>query len=111
MVEYSVFDSVCGEYQMPRARHASRKRSRALSPAKTLAKVRAAAFDMEEPLNEAIDYIVAVRLIGIGLTTLDNDHGRAILATAWSLSKRLDTLKSLWKKIFADVAKHRASRP
>ena len=49
---------------MPRARRASRKRSRASS----LAKVRALAFAMEEPLNEAIDHVVALRLMGWGLT-------------------------------------------
>jgi hypothetical protein len=47
----------------------------------------------------------------MGLTALDNDYARAVRAAAWSLSKRLDTLKCLWKKIFADVAKHRAPRP
>jgi len=87
---------------MPRTRPASRKRSRA--PAKRLTKVRAFAFVMEEPLNEAIDHVVALHLIGCGLTALDNDHGRAILATSWEASKRLDRLKELWRQIFAETA-------
>jgi len=87
---------------MPRTRPASRKRSRA--PAKRLTKVRAFAFVMEEPLNEAIDHVVALRLIGCGLSALDNDHGRAILATSWEASKRLDRLKELWRRIFAQTA-------
>ena len=37
---------------------------------------------MEEPLNEAIDHVVALRLMGWGLTALDKDNGRAVLAEA-----------------------------
>jgi hypothetical protein len=85
---------------MPRARRASRKRSRASS----LAKVRALAFDMEEPLNEAIDHVVALRLMGWGLTALDKDNGRAVLAASWEASKRLDLLKDIWEKMFRATA-------
>ena len=92
---------------MPRTRRASRTRSRAPSPAKRLAKVRALVFDMEEPLNEAIDYVVALRLIGCGLAALDNDNGRAILATAWAVSKRLDALKALWGRMLPSQSRRR----
>jgi hypothetical protein len=45
--------------------------------------------------NEAVDFAIALRLIGTALVTLDNDHGRAVLAAAWEVSKRLDSLKQL----------------
>jgi len=84
---------------MPRAHRAPRRRSRALTPAKSLAKVRALVLDMEEPLNAAIDQVSALRLIGFGLTVLDDDSGRAVLAAAWAAAKRLDRLKEIWQRM------------
>jgi hypothetical protein len=65
---------------MPRRRRAPRSRSRVLAT-----------------LNEAIDYAITLRLLGTALTALDNEHGRAVLAAAWNLANRLDTLKAMLK--------------
>ncbi len=75
------------------------KRSRARTSAKPPAKVHDLVFDMEVPLNEAIDHLVALRLIGRNLTTLDKENGRAIVTTSWAASQQLDTLKDIWNRI------------
>ncbi len=59
------------------------KRSRARTSAKPPAKVHDLVFDMEVPLNEAIDHLVALRLI----------------TTSWAASQQLDTLKDIWNRI------------
>ena len=59
------------------------------TPAKSRAKVHDLLFDMEVPLNEAIDHVVALRLIGCGLTTLDKENGRSIVTTSWAASQQL----------------------
>jgi len=94
-----VFDSTIEEYAMPRIPRAPRKRSRAGTRAKSPAKLHDLVFDMEVPLNEAIDHVVALRLIGCGLTTDDRDNGRAIVTTSWAASQQLDALKDIWRKM------------
>jgi hypothetical protein len=49
--------------------------------------------NIERLLSEAISFVIALRLMGTALVTLDNDHGRGVLATSWEVSKRLDVLK------------------
>ncbi len=84
---------------MPGRSRAPGKRSRARAPAKPAAKIQDLVFDMEVPLNEAIDHVVALRLIGCGLTTDDRDNGRAIVTTSWAASQQLDALKDIWRKM------------
>jgi hypothetical protein len=75
-------------------------RKPAKDAATSLEKVRAIAFDMEEPLNEALDFVVALRLIGNGLIANHDDDGRAIYTIAWAASERIETLKEKWERIF-----------
>jgi hypothetical protein len=84
---------------MARKRSARKQRS-PKDPAAPLEKVRAIAFDMEEPLNEALDFVVALRLIGNGLIANHDDDGRAIFTIAWAASERIAVLKEKWEGIF-----------
>jgi hypothetical protein len=92
---------------MPRTKRAPGKRPRARDTAKSLAKVRGLAVDMEVPLDEAADFVLALRLIGNGLIADYNNDGRAIAAVAWAASQRLDALRDIWDRMF----KATASRP
>ena len=56
---------------------------------------------MEVPLNEASDFVLALRLIGNGLVADHNCDGRAIAAAAWAASQRLDALRDIWDRIYA----------
>ena len=56
---------------------------------------------MEEPLDRAIAYGAALALMGYGLNRIGDDHGDAILATAETLLRDLETAKSLWQKALA----------
>ena len=56
-------------------------------------------FDMEEPLTEALAYASALRLIGWGLVTLDDEAGCGVLAAVDELKKRLDRIKHIWGRM------------
>ncbi len=77
---------------MPRIKHA-RKRPHARHSQARPARIVRRALDIEEPLTEAADFVCALRLIGHGM---DDDEGRAIVATAWAASARLDALHAAW---------------
>jgi hypothetical protein len=94
---------------MPGTKRAPGKRPRAHDTVKSLAKVRDLAVDMEEPLNEASDFVMALRLIGNGLVADHNSDGRAIAAAAWAASLRLDALRDIWDRMF-NVAANRPAR-
>jgi hypothetical protein len=65
------------------------------------ARVIALALDMEEPLNEAIDAVHALRFIGYGLTHHGGeDEGRAVAALAWMACRRLDALQEVWRRLW-----------
>ena len=82
---------------MPAQKRAG-KRLRARKPGS--ARVAAVALDMEEPLNEAIDAVHALRLMGYGLTELSGEvEGRALAAIAWSACQRLDAVKQIWRSL------------
>ena len=84
---------------MPSRRRAPRKRPRA--PGKTLAKVRALAIAMEEPLYGARDYVRALMLIGWGLMGPGpNEDERAIDAVARAAARELEILERQWDGIF-----------
>jgi hypothetical protein len=93
---------------MARKRPPQKQRSPKVAAA-ALEKVRAIAFAMEEPLNEAMNFVVALRLIGDGLSANHDDDGRAVYAIAWAASERIETLKEKWKGIFR-AARGRAGR-
>ena len=82
---------------MPAQKRAG-KRPRARKPGS--AKIAALALDMEEPLNEAIDAVHALRLMGYGFTELSSEvEGRALAAIAWTACRRLDAVKQIWRSL------------
>ena len=86
------------------ARKRAGKRLRA--PKSASAKVVALALDMEVPLNEAIDAVHALRLIGHGMAqSADDAEGRAVAAVAWTARQRLDTLQQSWRRLFKCAAR------
>jgi hypothetical protein len=58
--------------------------------------MRAKLLDIEVPLNDAIDHVQALRLIGQGLIAEYHDAGSPIIATAHAAEARLDALKEVW---------------
>jgi hypothetical protein len=81
---------------MPRTRRAPGKRSRVQASAKTPRKIAHRALDMEVPLNDAMEFVQALRMIGDGMVADDNDDGRPIAAVARAALNRLDDLKRAW---------------
>jgi hypothetical protein len=75
------------------------KPSRA-NPAQELARMKGLALDIEEPLNDAADYVLALRLVGEGLIAVHDDTGRAVVATAWAAAQRLEALREVWDRMF-----------
>jgi hypothetical protein len=89
---------------MPRTRAPGKGPRAPKAPETVRAKVAALAFDMEEPLNEAIDYVRALALIGYGqMGPEGNEDERAIVAVAHAASERLETLQDTWRGIFKVV--------
>jgi len=58
--------------------------------------MRAKLLDLEVPLNDALDHVQALRLIGQGLIAEYHDAGSPIIATAHAAEERLDALKEIW---------------
>jgi hypothetical protein len=58
------------------------------------------AMDMEEPLRDATQYVMALSLIGQGLIEHDSEHGEAVAAVAWAAHRRLEALREIWDKAF-----------
>jgi hypothetical protein len=82
--------------RLPRA-----SRGHAHSPKSTrrvLDEMRVKLLDLEVPLNDAIDYVQALRLIGHGLIAEYHDAGSAIVTTAHAASEQLDALKEIWDR-------------
>jgi len=80
------------------ARKRAGKRPRARKPGS--AKIMALALHMEEPLNEAIDAVHALRLMGYGLTEVSGEvEGRALAAVAGTACQRLDAVKQIWRSL------------
>ena len=83
---------------MPAQRKRAGNRPRARKVA--AAKVVELAFRMEEPLNEALDSVQALQLMGHGLTQLAGDEeGRAVAAVACTARRRLDSLQQTWRSL------------
>lgn len=73
--------------------------------AKSLERVCSLTLDIEEPLREATELVLALRLIGHGITAHDGEEGAAITNLAWATSDRLDTLKKLWDRTYKIVTR------
>jgi hypothetical protein len=85
---------------MPKTHHGRRKRP-VKSPRRALDHMRRMLLDIDEPLNDAIDYVQSLRLIGGAVLYGYDDSGRAILAVTSAASERLDDLKKIWNRIHA----------
>ena len=82
---------------MPRsARVSGPKRRPPKSARRALDDMRVKLLDLEVPLNDAIDFVQALRLIGHGLIAEYHDAGSPIIATAHAAEDRLDALKEIW---------------
>jgi hypothetical protein len=82
---------------MKRVPRASRRRTRPQKSARRiLDDMRDKLLDLEVPLNDAIDHVQALSLIGQGLIAEYHDAGSAIVTTAHAASERLDALKEIW---------------
>jgi hypothetical protein len=84
---------------MARRSPSSRKERRPRSPAKSLAKVQGLALDMEEPLNEVENLAQALRFIGYGLESHNDECGTPISALAWTALQRLSALREIWSRM------------
>jgi hypothetical protein len=63
-------------------------------------KLASLSLDMEVPLNEALDAVHALRLIGHGLREfVDEYEGRAVASTAWDACQRLEALQKMWRDL------------
>ena len=83
---------------MPRSNRAPGKRPHSRKSGR-VGKIMSLALDIEEPLNDAADFVCALRLIGQGIMLDDKGEGRAIAAAAWSASQRLEDLRAVWTKM------------
>ena len=69
-------------------------------------KLVALALDMEDPLNEALGAVHALRLMGHGLTELSReDEGGAVAAIALIACQRLDAVQQVWRSLFKIAAR------
>jgi len=80
---------------MPKA-SGTRRKLRHRSARRVLDDMRVKLLDIEVPLNDAIDHVQALRLIGQGLIAEYHDAGSPIIATAHAAEERLDALKEIW---------------
>ena len=60
------------------------------------AKLHGLIWQMETPLTEAIDFVGALRLIGVGLSERDCDEGSAILRVVEAARERLRGVEEAW---------------
>jgi len=59
------------------------------------------AFDMDEPLHDAMNYVRAVHLMGQALIgTGAPDEGNAIFVVARAALDRLDAIHTMWRRLF-----------
>jgi hypothetical protein len=84
-------------------RGAPGRRSRAQNIAKPFRKFINLALDLEMPLNDAIHFVQAIRLMGHGMMTDRDDDGQSIDAVAGAALDRLDALKDAWLKIIRTI--------
>jgi hypothetical protein len=92
--------SFIDENTMPRSsRTSSRKRPARKSPRRVLRDMRSMLLQIEAPLNDAIQYVQALRMIGSGLIGEYDDDGEPIVAVARAAAERLEAVKEIWNGI------------
>ena len=77
-----------------RARKPPRARRRRAGPNLT-----SLLLDIEEPLRDATHTVEALRLVGHGLSILDNAGGDAVAELARIATERLEVVEDRWKKV------------
>jgi len=67
---------------------------------KALRELRSLAFDMEEPLRNAMDIVEAIDLMGHGMIGQDNrDYGQPLATLAGLASDHLEFVRDRWLKM------------
>jgi hypothetical protein len=84
---------------MRKASAAQSKRRPQKSARRALDDMRRKLLAIEVPLNDAIDYVNSLRLIGHGLIADHDDAGRPIVAVALAAGEGLDKVKNIWNRI------------
>jgi hypothetical protein len=84
---------------MARGSHIGRRKRTPQRAAKSLAKMQGLALDMEEPLNEVENLAQALRFIGYGLQSHNDECGAPISALAWTALQRLSALREIWSRM------------
>ena len=94
---------------MPRTQRAPGKGPRAQKTAETYrAKVAHLAFRMEQPLDEAFDFVRALHLMGFGMMGAGDE--RAIVTVSHAAEQRLQTAKEAWRGVIKIVGPRKASK-
>lgn len=92
---------------MPGRRRAPVKRPRAQKTAR-----RAEAFPLllriEQPLTDAINYVQAMYLMGLGLISHHEAGGDAIVALAHETRQRLEAVKEIWNEMLGERQRSRS---
>src|SRR3954452_13147095 len=79
----------------------SRKKRPSKSSHRVLKETRSMLLEIEVPLNDAIKYVQALRMIGNGLVAEYDDDGEPIVAVARAAAERLEAVKEIWGRIHA----------
>ena len=97
---------------MPRTQRAPGKGPRAQKTAEThRAKVAHLAFRMEQPLDEAFDFVRALHLMGFGMMgAVGEGDERAIVTVSHAAEQRLQTAKDAWRGVIKIVGPRKASK-
>ena len=61
--------------------------------------MRSMLLQIEVPLNDAIQYVQALRMIGSGLIAEYDDDGEPIVAVARAAGERLEAVKEIWDRV------------
>ncbi len=92
---------------MPRTKKARKRHTR--HTANALRATLDRALDMEEPLNDAVEFVQALRIMGDGMVADDDNDGRAIAAVARAALRRLDVLEDVWSRLIKAAQRRTAS--
>ena len=69
------------------------------------------ALDMEVPLNEAVEFVQALRMIGNGMAADDDNDGRVIAAVARAALQRLNDLQGVWSDLIKVAQRQMQTKP
>ncbi len=85
--------------------------AQASSQAHKLKKIMSFALNMEVPLNDAMEFVQALRMIGNGMAADDDNDGRAIAAVSRMALQRLGVLEDVWSGLVKAAQKQTQIKP